>query len=242
MRRRVALLLAVLLSGAHAATPTAAGRWQGQADIPGMPLPVIVDLQGAEGQGWTGSVILPGRAVKGAPLSDIRVDGEGLRFSLGAAFGGDAAASPSWAELRWQPDGRLAGSFHQGGHRAPLSLQRSGVAQVDLPAPPAPPGPDLLGTWRGRYELGGQPREVTLTLPARAGTAGELVIVGRRRSVLAIDQVRQGRQFIVLHASAAGVSIEGRWLPAEGRIDGHFLQGPFEAPLQLRRDPRGATP
>lgn len=244
MRRCLAFALLALLLPAHAAPPAAAGRWQGQADIPGSALPLVVDLQGGDGQAWTGSVILPGRAVKGAPLADIRVDAQGLRFSLAAAFGGDSASAPTWADLRWQPDGRLAGTFHQGGHQAPLSLQRSGAAQVELP-PPAPPlSPEILGTWRGRYQLGGYPREVTLTLSRQPGSAGsgELVIVGRRRSVLAIDQVRQGRQFIVLRSSQGGLSIEGRWLPAEGRIDGHFLQGPFEVPLQLQRDPRGAAP
>jgi hypothetical protein len=249
MRRRPALAGALLLGpwllqGALAAAPAAAGRWTGQAEIPGAALPMVVDLQPGADKAWVGSVILPGRGIKGAPLADIQVDDQGVRFSLAAAFGGDLSPTSARVELRWQPDGRLAGEFHQAGHRAALVLTRTGAAQVDLPPPVSLPGPDLLGTWRGRYQLGGYPRDVTVTLTREPGSRvrGELVILGRRRSVLPIDQVHQGRGFVTLHSSQAGVRIEGRLHSAERRIDGHFLQGPFEAELVLRQAVEGAVP
>lgn len=216
--------------------PPAEGRWEGMVAIPGAPMPLVIDLQSDDNRTWIGSFILPGRGVKGAPMESLVVNEQGVHFGLGAVFAGAPDIGPGEVRLRWVGD-RLSGEFLQGGHRAPLTLSRSGDAQVDRPAPTRPPSPEMAGTWRGRYELGGYARDVTVTLSPQDGAApaGEIVIVGKRRSVLTIDRVHQGREFITLESSQAGVRIEGRWSGRPGRIDGHFLQGPFEATLVLHQ-------
>ncbi len=237
-----ALLLACM--AAHAQRGDVAGRWEGTAQIPGAPLAVVVDLSPSPAGGWLGSIILPGRGTKGAPLRDIQLgpDGE-LRFGLEAAFG-PAAPPPPDAVLRLQADGALAGELHQAGHAAPLRLQRTGAAQVDRPPAATALAPGMEGTWTGRYELGGVPRDVTLTLandPQGLGR-GELVIVGKRTSTLAVDRVVQGREFVTLESTEVGYRIEGRWSAADRTIDGLVLQGPFEAPLLLRQATGKGTP
>lgn len=234
-------LLAVpqaFLAASARAAPDAAGRWDGQAQIPGAPMPMVVDLQAGRAGQWQGSVIIPGRGVKGAVLGQLRVDDNGVAFNLSSAIPDLPDVPPARVELRWQPDGRLGGEFHQGANVAPLTLKRIGPAQVDVP-PPLPALPETLaGVWRGRYELGGYPRDVSLTLsPSADGTGqGEMVIVGRRRSVLAMDRIDPGSAFVILESSSTGVRVEGRWNAAQGLIEGHFLQGPFEARLLLRRE------
>ena len=222
-------------AGAHA-TPDAAGRWEGVADIPGRPLRLVVDLdRDAQGR-WEGSVILPGRGVKGAPLDALAVAGCDVRFALSGAFSGGDSLQPKMA-LACQPDGSLAGTFALGGQVTAVSLHRSGAAQVDRPAPSSVISAALAGRWRGRYEIGGVPREVTLTLANRDGSAGgQLVIVGKRTTTLVVDQVTQGREFVALRASAADFRIEGRFSPDAGVIDGGVAQGPFEAAIVLRRE------
>jgi hypothetical protein len=222
---------------AAAAAGDAVGRWEGVAQIPGAPMRVVVDLV-RDGPVWSGSVILPGRGVKGAPLQALQVDADGVRFGLAAALR-FAPDPPPHAALRWRADGALAGDYTQAGHRAPLVLQRTGEAQVDRPTPPTPIGAELAGRWRGRYELGGLPRDVTLTLTqgATGSGSGELVIVGRRTTTLPVDHVVQTRSRITLESSGAGIRIEGRW--QAGTIEGQFVQGPFEAQLTLRRDGAG---
>lgn len=235
--RHASMLAAGLLaSAAVSAAPDPTGRWQGVADIPGAPMRVIVDIAGAGEQRWVGSVILPGRGVKGAPIADLRAGDAGLHLNLGSAFPGPPGPAVE-ARLGWRADGALAGEFRQGGHAAPLVLRRTGPPQVDLPTPGTPVSPSLEGTWTGRYELDGTPREVTLKLVNNAGGAatGELLIVGRRTATLSVDHVRQGSEFIELRASAADFRIEGRWSASEGSIRGQMLQGPFEAPLVLHK-------
>lgn len=240
--KRITLpLAAALLTTAAAAAPDPSGRWEGTAEIPGAPLPLVVDLARTPAGALQGSVILPGRGVKGAPLQAVATSDAGLSFGLAAAFNIPTEPAPQ-ARLRWQADGSLAGELLQAGWSAPLRLQRAGTPQVDLPVAPTALSPALLGRWVGRYELGGYPREVTLTLsntPAGLG-AGQLLVVGKRRSELAIDHVVQGREFLTLKASASSYRIEGRH--AADRIEGQVVQGPFEAPIVLRRAAAGAQP
>jgi hypothetical protein len=243
MRRHLTALAAWSVLAAVAAPASPAGRWEGEARIPGAPLPVVLDLAPAPNGGWAGSVTLPGRGVKGAPLDELRVGADGsVQASLAHALGGPPSELPTQLALRMLPDGRLEGDFRQGGHSAAASLRRSGEAQVDAPPPRTPLPPAMAGTWRGGYELGGVPREVTLTLsPPPAGAdpatapAGELLIVGKRRSQLVVDRLAASDRFVVLEASAAGLRLEGRWDGAAGTFEGLVLQGPFEAAVKLQR-------
>ncbi len=229
---------ACALAAAHAlAAPDASGRWEGVADIPGNPLRLVIDLDRDAAGRWDGSAILPDRGVKGAPLDELAVSGCDVRFGLGAAFAGGGGAQPRVA-LACQADGSLFGTFALGGRSTSVTLRRSGAAQVDRPPANSVISAALAGRWTGRYELGGFPRQVTLTLANRAGAGGggQLVIVGKRTTTLDVDQVVQGREFVTLRASAAGFRVEGR-LTADGAIEGSVSQGPFEAPIVLRRDP-----
>ena len=230
------LAVGLLAAAAAGASPDPAGRWEGVADIPGQPLRLVIDLDRDTQARWTGSAILPARGVKGVALDALAVTGCDIRFGLVAAFPGGATLLPS-ATLACQPDGSLAGTFTLGGRSAALALHRSGAAQVDRPAASSVLDAALAGRWTGRYELGGFARELTLTLANRAGRGGggQLVIVGKRTTTLEIDHVTQGREYVTLRASGADFTIEGRFSAADGVIEGGVAQGPFEAPIVLRR-------
>ncbi len=237
--------LAPALAGACAlsafgavAAPEAAGRWEGSIAIPGNPLRLIVDLErDAHGQ-WQGSAILPDRGVKGAPLDGLAVAGCDVSFGLAAAFAGGGGAQPR-VTLACGPDGSLAGSFALGGNSTSVTLRRSGAAQVDRATPNSVISAALAGRWTGRYELGGYPREVTLTLANRpdGGGGGQLVVVGKRTTTLEMDRVIEGREFVMLGASAADFRIEGRFAAAAGTIAGSVLLSGLEAPIVLHRQP-----
>ena len=238
-RRRAAtsVLLATGLACAGArAAGDPAGRWEGAVAIPGEPVPLVVDLdRDAQGH-WVGSAILPGRSVKGAAVDGLAVAGCDVHLGLAAAVSGGDTLQPKLA-LACQSDGTLAGTFTLGGRSAAVSLHRSGPAQVDRPPVGSAITAALAGKWTGRYELGGVPREVTLTLAngATGAGGGQLVIVGKRTTTLQVDQVTQGREYVTLHASAAGFTIEGRFAAQDGVIEGAVSQGPFEAAIVLHR-------
>lgn len=238
----LSLLIASLGSPAAAATPS--GRWEGEARIPGAPQRIVLDLAPSPAGEWAGSLTLPGRGVKGAPLDALTVGADGsVQADAASAFGGPPSELPTQLAVRMLPDGRLEGELRQGGHAAALALRRSGDAQVDAPPARTALPAALAGTWRGRYELSGYPRDVTLTLQTTtspSANAGELLIVGKRRSQLVIDRVNASERFVTLEASAAGIKLEGRWDATTGAFEGSFFQGPFEVPLKLQRDATSA--
>jgi len=234
MHRFIATLASTFAVTAFAADPS--GRWEGIALIPGAPQPVVIDIAPGANAAWAGSVILPGRGVKGAPLRDLQVSSDHVRALLGPAFTGPSQTPPE-VTLTATADGSLAGEFRMAGLSAPLVLRRTGNAQVDAPTPATAITAGLSGMWVGRYELGGVPREVTLKIAndVRGLGAGELTIVGKRTTVLPIDRVVQGREFVTFESSDAGFRIEGRWATSDGSIQAQILYGPFEAPLVLKR-------
>lgn len=227
---RLAALALVLGAAGATAAPPADGRWEGTIAIPGGPQPLVIDIEhGADGLAAT--AILPGRGVKGAPLRELVADADALQASLSAVlpFPSD---DPPRLTLRDAGGGRAQGQLAFAGLSAPVTLVRTGQAQVDRPAPNKPVSAELAGRWVGRYELFGSPRQVTLTL---AGPRAEMVIVGRRTTTIAFDSVREGRRFVALGGNEYGIGFEGRWREAGGPIEGVFLQGPLELPLTLTR-------
>src|SRR6266513_37665 len=81
-RMRVAFILLLASAFLSRADENAAGRWEGTVQIPGRQLTLIVDLAAESGGGdWQGSITIPGLGLKGAPLSDIALNGGEIVFS-----------------------------------------------------------------------------------------------------------------------------------------------------------------
>jgi hypothetical protein len=220
------------------AAESAAGRWEGPAQIPGGELRLIVDLSEESGQGWIGSIIVPGFDVKGAPLVDLHVRSSDLAFSIKGALGNERAGQ---AEIRAHvtADGHLAGDLKQGGSTAPFVLEKTGPAQVELPPRNTAVSKELEGEWKGEYELGGYARHVTMKFANRSGDGAgvEFVIVGKKTNNVPVTLVTQEGDFLSIKSDEFGITYEGRFRKDAGEIKGTFTQGPYEVPLVMRRAP-----
>lgn len=234
------LVATILLAGAALcqAVESAAGRWEGSAQIPGHELRLIVDLSDAGGKGWTGSIIIPGFDVKGAPLIDLHVRGGDLDSAIKGALGNERSGR---AELKAHltADGHLSGEFKQGGNTAPFVLAKTGPPQVDLPARSTAVAKEVEGEWKGDYEMMGYARHATLKFSNRGaeGAALDFVIVGKKVNNVPVSLVTQDGDFITVKSEEFGITFEGRFSKEAGEIKGTLSQGPLEAPLLLRRTP-----
>src|SRR5437879_2137972 len=73
---RVAFILFLASAVFSYADENAAGRWEGSVQIPDRQLKLVVDLETENtGSGWQGSITIPGLGLKGAPLSNIALNG-----------------------------------------------------------------------------------------------------------------------------------------------------------------------
>jgi hypothetical protein len=198
-------------------------------------LEVIVDLAAKSDEGgWQGSITIPGLGIKGAPLSDIALNGDHIAFSIKSALA-EQRTGPAKFNGRVGGDGKLAGDFLQAGNTAPFALEKTGPSQVELPPRSTAIAKEIEGEWKGGYELFGYPRKVTIKLRNRGPeeASADFVIVGRKENKLPVDRVVQQGEFVTVDSHETGLSFEGR--ARKGEIQGTIFQGPLEIPVTLRR-------
>ena len=234
-RIAVALMMCSSALASHAA-PALEGRWEGAIRIPGNDQPVVVDLAPASGGGWTGSIILMGLAIKGAPLANIAVTDAEVSFDMGALLN-DANSGPARFTFHSLSANAMAGDMRQAGNVADVALARTGPAQVELPVKSTAVGNDVAREWQGEFELLGYPRHVTITLEnhANAAATAKWVIVGKRTTDLPVDLVVQDGDTLRIESRASQAAFEGRVFAQTGEIKGTIELGPLELPVVLRR-------
>jgi hypothetical protein len=202
------------------------GQWEGTAQIPGNELTVVVDLA-QENDAWVGSIIIPGLGLKGVPLTDIKVQPPDVNFGVKGALGVQL-------KLRLDANNKLAGNFEQAGNRAPASLQKTGMPQIEYPLRNTPVAKELEGEWKGDYEMLGYTRHVSIKFANHPdGATADFVIVGRKHNVLPVDLVTQEGDLVTVDSHEMGFSFEGRL--RNGKLTGAVRQGAIETPLVLVR-------
>jgi hypothetical protein len=220
------LIFAAVLS--CSAEEVISGRWEGIAQIPDYELNLIVDLLQENGA-WVGSIIIPGRGLKGVPLTDIKVQPPDVNF---------AVKGPLGIQLKLRlldANNKMAGNFEQAGNRAPATLQKTGPPQVEYPPRNTPVAKELEGEWKGDYQMLGYTRHVSLKFTNRGadGATAEFVIVGRKHNNLPVDLVTQEGDLITVDSHDIGFSFEGQL--RNGKLAGVIRQGAAESPLVLER-------
>jgi hypothetical protein len=138
------VLTASALSGWAEAPAT--GHWEGSIQIPGHELKVVVDLAQNAGDGWIGSITMPGLLVKGAELSGISTKDSDVSFAIK-----DALAAQRVGPVKFKGQmisaGELAGNFLQAGNSAVFRLAKTGPPQVELPVRSTAVGKEIEGLY-----------------------------------------------------------------------------------------------
>jgi hypothetical protein len=221
---------------ARGAVPPPEGRWEGQVEIPGNELRLVVDLAQGSGGAWSGSIVIPGLGIKGVALSNIVATDTDVSFDLGKVLGSPTQGPARFNAHLTSPD-RVTGEMRQAGNVAKFALARSGQAHVEASPRSTPVGRDLEDRWIGEYELGGYPRHVTLALEnhAAAGASAKLVIIGKATNDIPVDLVVQNGDSLRIESQATGIAFEGRIGNGASEIRGTIELGSIELPLVLRR-------
>ena len=241
MRRIVIVLALSLPSLALAAATSPEGRWEGSIPIPGRSLPLVIDLAPGKDGAWTGSFIISGLGIKGAPLSNVVVSDTGVAFDTGNLLA-SPPDGPARFTARLTAAGAMSGEMKQGGNAAEFTLKRSGPPQVELAPRSTPVSAEVEHQWTGDFELGGYPRHVTITFEnhADAGATARFVVVGKQTTDLPVDLVIAEGNLLRIESQANQVAFEGRFSKERGEIKGVIELGPLELPLVLHR-PAGRT-
>jgi hypothetical protein len=194
----------------------------------------VVDLTQDGAGAWTGSIIIAGLGIKGAALANIVVTDTEVAFDLATALGAPPYG-PVAFKAKLPPSDTMAGEMRQAGHVAQFTLRKVGPAQVEAPPRSTPVARELASGWSGEFELGGYPRQVTITLEnhGNSGATAKFVIVGKMTNDLPVDLVVERR--LRIESPANQIAFEGRIVKDGSEIRGTIEMGPLELPLTLRR-------
>lgn len=191
---------------------------------------ITVDLAKNPAGEWIGSVSGPDGGIVDAPLMQISVDGNAVRFKMGIAHDS--------FEGKLSDDGSvMSGTATSDEGAAPFNLKRSGVANVKLPPSSTPLSKDFEGAWAGTLEVPGKQLRAILKLTRGSGgvAVGTLISLdegGQEYPITTITQKDKQVEFEIrlIRAKYAGT------LDASGaQIAGEYTQGGLTLPLVFKR-------
>jgi hypothetical protein len=238
------LVCSPILCKAADRQPLFSGQWEGDVQIPGSEVRLVIDLapanpnsasQGPDAQAWIGSLTAPQFGLKGAPLVAVTVKQNEIEFALkgGATF-----------KAHLDADGTLRGQYTQGGNSAPFQFKRVGDPHVELPEPSTPISKDLQGDWRGSFQFQNSTYNVTFELPD-GGTAnapaGELVVKEWANAKVPIVLWKQDGNRIFVMFGDGQLSYDGVFHRDSSEIAGSFRNHFLEFPMTLHRETTGKS-
>jgi pimeloyl-ACP methyl ester carboxylesterase len=140
--------------------PAIEGHWEGEIEIPGSPITVVVDLSFADGA-WSGTFGSPMQGTYELPLEGIAVADDAVSFTITGVPG-----DPTF-DGRLE-NGEIRGTFTQMGRSFGFRLGHEAVPRPARPQEPQPPFPyaeEEVALSSGEVTLA-----CTLTLPDGEGT------------------------------------------------------------------------
>jgi hypothetical protein len=214
--------------------PTQVGKWEGDIQVPGQTVGVVVELARSSDNRWAGTIAVPSQGNIVLRMLNLKVEGAAISFDMPGApgypsFKGDLAA-----------DGQsIVGSFMQGGQSFRIELKRKGVATLKADASKpvvAPAVAAVKGDWAGALEVGGQ----TLRLKFKLMPSAEDGIYGVLDSVdqliwIPVDSISEQNGTIKFELKLIQGSFSGKLSQDGASWEGTWEQGSGSMPLTLKR-------
>ena len=211
------------------------GSWEGKLVVPGGELPIVFNIQAAEGGGFTATMDSPAQGATGIPVNEVSFsDGHLLLGSqaVQAEFEGDLSADGT----------ELVGKWRQGGMELDLTLVKEGSAPAVEATEAQRP---IVGSWLGSLEVGGgaELRMVFNIEPtADGGFAGTMDSPDQGANGIPVSEIT----FADGHLTLISATVAGRYegdLSSDGTtLEGMWMQGGLEIPLTMERIEGGIEP
>ena len=221
--------LLVLLSLGQPALADLSGDWEGQLDVNGVTLPIVIHISQTQGEA-TGTMDSPAQGAFDIPMTKVDYGSDELMFevaNIGVHYSG--SFDPK--------SGQINGNFIQGGV-IPLSFSR-----VD---PNAKTGSDssavaeILGQWGGTVEIPGNPLSFILHVKDEDGQVkASADSPDQGATGLLVDQISLEDGTVRFTMQALGVEFTGQLSEDHNTIAGDFVQQGMQFKLTLTR---GASP
>lgn len=180
-----------------------AGTWSGSLELPGgQSLPLVFHIRAAEDGTLTSTMDSPAQGATGIPVQTTTFAEGRLVLELPAIAGR--------YEATLDEEGRLVGTWSQGGGTLPLSLRRGDPTPPPArPQNPVPPFPYRVEEVRFRNPEAGIELAGTLTLPEGPGPFPAVVLITGSGPQNRDEELMGHRPFLVLadHLTRRGIAV-----------------------------------
>ena len=237
---KIILLFALSTYGISGGDP--GGFWKGSIKTPQGDLAIQIELTHKD-QSWKGTIDIPVQGLRGFALSDVKIDGEQVQFTMKGIPG-----EPRFSG-KLDPSGdAMAGSFHQGPHTMNFSLNRAERGDVkETPFPMEPiAGSGAPGLWRGLLKAG--PSKLRLELEvsvSQDGTLSGLLNSLDQGAKIPVDNIQLQDGKFSLEIKSIQATFSGEVNEKGSVIDGNWRQMGQVFPLEMVRvqpPSQGKTP
>jgi pimeloyl-ACP methyl ester carboxylesterase len=170
----VALVMGALAVEAQqpVAAPSAAGSWAGSITLPPGPMAIAVVLTPDAAGAWSGTIDIPSQGAKGAPLSNIVVNGREVAFAIAGIAG-----NPRFVGTMRDDGQGISGAFSQGAATLAFELKRGVLPVAARPQEPKPPFPYRADPVSYRSTAANIAVAGTLTLPQGNGPFPAVLLI-----------------------------------------------------------------
>ena len=199
------------------------GDWEGTLDIQGTQLGVVFHV-GEDGEGISVTMDSPNQGAYGLPTDEARYKDNVLTISarqLRMTYTGTLA------------DGKIEGTFEQGGGRFPLTLK-----PMEAKAPAVSSGKypeEIMGDWNGTLDIQGQKLRLVFHVnETEAGLTSTLDSPDQGAFGIPADETSYEDNILTIKVKQIGMTFSGQ--VEAGMLTGKFKQGPMNLPLELVRE------
>jgi hypothetical protein len=230
--KQLLTVFACLLWLFPAAAPAAvdpSGVWTGSLQTPSGDMAFVVNLH-RDGDKWMAELDVPAQSVTELPLSNVKVDGGAVSFSM------PGPGDPNF-QGKLAADGKtLSGNFDAGGSSLPLEFKWKSEPRAVAKAPANTGDVQVLeGVWEGALDVQGNHLRLRFhfTKNADGSITGTLDSIDQGANGLPIGAIARTGDSIKLEVKTVGGSYEGTLNKDHTTITGNWSQGRGSLPLTL---------
>jgi hypothetical protein len=224
------LVAALVVSAALFGQDSVRGHWTGDIEIPGHSMGMVVDLDKTD-KGWIGAIGIPEQGSSGLPLTDIRVEGNKCTFRIKGVPGDPTFNGSLSADAKI-----ISGDFSQGGGTFPFKMTRAGDPKIEERKTSPAIAKELVGTWEGTLDVGGQSLRLVLKLANDSeGAKGTLISVDQGGAEIDVTTIAQSGSKLDLIVRPIGGEYHAELTPAGTALKGTWSQNGNDLPLELTK-------
>ncbi|MDA1372937.1 MAG: hypothetical protein O2971_19585 [Proteobacteria bacterium] len=215
----------ILTSSIATAQNDLSGHWEGQANLFSGLVEISFDIVKNSDDSYAGTISQPQEGIRHLPLLAAKAENNSVQLVAreDQPFNGTLTADGQ----------RIDGALDAAGYEVPLSLTRSGDAQIQTADPIPAVANEFTGTWKGN--IADTQVEMNITNNSDGTATAAIINLSQGRLTIPAASINVDGTQITLDLVAISGSYSGNVNDDASAIEGTFTQGSAQMPLNFSK-------